>query len=51
MAEKSDVVFISYAREDIEAARRLDEELRSEGLNVWFDERSLLLGQEWKIVE
>jgi hypothetical protein len=50
MAENPDVVFISYAREDIEAARRLYEELSSEGLNVWFDVKSLLPGQEWKIV-
>jgi hypothetical protein len=48
MAEISDQVFISYAREDIGAARKLYNGLSSKGLNVWFDETSLLAGQKWK---
>lgn len=40
-------VFISYAREDRAAARRLCDSLREEGLEVWFDEDSLIAGQRW----
>lgn len=31
-------VFLSYAREDAPAARRMADALRSAGLEVWFDE-------------
>ena len=31
-------VFLSYAREDTDAARRIAEALRSAMLEVWFDE-------------
>lgn len=43
-------VFISYAREDIEAARRLYEDLKHADAYPWFDKESLLPGQKWKIV-
>lgn len=42
------LVFISYAREDIDAARRLAGDLKSRGVNTWFDEEQLLPGQRWK---
>src|SRR5215210_8374580 len=42
-------VFISYAREDAEAAIRLYNELKNAGLNPWLDIKSLLAGQKWKI--
>ena len=31
-------IFLSYARDDAAAARRIAEALRSSGLEVWFDE-------------
>ena len=40
-------VFLSYAREDAAAARRLAEALRSAGLEVWFDENELRGGDQW----
>lgn len=41
--------FISYAHEDIEAARRLTNDLKRSGLKVWLDKESLLPGQKWEI--
>jgi hypothetical protein len=41
-------VFISYARVDVDSARRLFNDLRESGVNVWFDEESLLPGQKWR---
>ncbi|MFL6201038.1 MAG: toll/interleukin-1 receptor domain-containing protein [Thermoanaerobaculia bacterium] len=40
-------VFVSYASEDLEAASRLAESLRSEGLEVWFDKREIKWGDDW----
>ncbi len=42
-------VFISYAREDTEAANRLYNDLKMVGLDPWLDTQSLLPGQKWKI--
>jgi TolB-like protein/Flp pilus assembly protein TadD len=48
MSETSDqAVFLSYAREDAVAARRIAEALRSSGIEVWFDENELRGGDEW----
>lgn len=41
-------IFISYAKEDIEVAGRIYDDLRKAGLNPWFDRESLLPGQRWK---
>ena len=41
-------VFISYAREDIDAAERLYADLRAVGLSPWIDSHKLLGGQDWK---
>lgn len=41
-------VFLNHAKEDAEIARRLYEELMARGVDVWFDEESLLPGQNWK---
>jgi hypothetical protein len=41
-------VFLSYAREDEEQARRMFEDLRAAGVSPWFDKDSLLPGQRWK---
>ena len=37
-------VFISYASEDVDAARRLSLSLRGQGIDVWFDKLSLGAG-------
>jgi len=43
-------VFLSYAREDEEPARRLYADLCQKGVDVWFDKVSLLPGQKWRQV-
>src|ERR1022692_547266 len=40
-------VFISYARDDIAAAQRAAEALRSNGVEVWFDLNELRGGDAW----
>ena len=40
-------VFISYAREDSEAAKRLYQELKNAGFIPWLDKESLIAGQNW----
>ncbi|MGE0086834.1 MAG: toll/interleukin-1 receptor domain-containing protein [Desulfococcaceae bacterium] len=41
-------VFISYAREDIDTARRLYADLKMAGIVPWMDKIDLLPGQNWK---
>lgn len=38
MSAANKAVFLSYARDDIVAARRIAEALRSNGVETWFDE-------------
>ncbi|MBI4624982.1 MAG: TIR domain-containing protein [Verrucomicrobia bacterium] len=40
-------VFLSYAREDTSAALRIAEALRSQGVEVWFDQSELRGGDAW----
>jgi len=40
-------VFLSYASQDAEPARRICEALRSQGLEVWFDQNELVGGDAW----
>jgi tetratricopeptide (TPR) repeat protein len=50
LREQSDkTIFISYTREDSEAANRLYNDLKVAGLDPWLDTQSLLGGQNWKI--
>jgi hypothetical protein len=42
-------LFLSYAREDSVAARKLYEELSARGLNVWLDREALRPGQNWRV--
>lgn len=42
-------VFISYAKEDKEIARKIYSDLRNIGVRVWLDEEDLLPGQKWKL--
>ena len=41
-------VFISYAREDLEAVKRLKSALESAGCDVWFDLERLKAGENWR---
>src|ERR1700684_4366694 len=49
MAEASPTrgVFLSYAREDPEPARRIADALRGFGVEVWFDQSELRGGDTW----
>src|SRR5689334_2913442 len=47
VTELSRAVFLSYASEDVEAARRICEALRAAGIDVWFDQSELRGGEEW----
>jgi hypothetical protein len=40
-------IFLSYAREDTDAARRIADALRGFGMEVWFDQRELRGGDVW----
>ena len=40
-------VFLSYASQDAEAARRICEALRATGVEVWFDQNELRGGDAW----
>jgi len=46
--ENTKTIFISYAREDIEAARKIYQELRESGFNPWLDKERLIPGHKWK---
>src|SRR4051812_16681923 len=47
MADLTKAVFLSYAREDADAARRVASALRAEGIEVWFDQDELRGGEAW----
>jgi TolB-like protein/Flp pilus assembly protein TadD len=47
MTEPTRAVFLSYASQDAEAARRICEALRSAGIEVWFDQSELRGGDAW----
>jgi TolB-like protein/Tfp pilus assembly protein PilF len=40
-------VFLSYASQDAEAARRIADALRAAGVEVWFDQNELVGGDAW----
>jgi hypothetical protein len=42
-----DLVFLSYARENLEEVEEIYEGLKKRGLNVWIDKRNLGPGR-WK---
>jgi len=46
-ADSRPAVFLSYAREDSDAARRITEALRAAGVVVWFDQSELRGGDAW----
>ena len=47
MTNQKPKIFLSYAHEDIGMARRLYKDLKRYGLDIWFDNESLLPGQDW----
>ena len=47
MTEPSRAVFLSYASQDAEAARRICDALRTAGIEVWFDQSALRGGEAW----
>ena len=49
MSESSKAVFLSYAREDTDAARRIADALRGFGVEVWFDQNELRGGDTWDV--
>jgi hypothetical protein len=42
-----DAVFLSYASQDAEAARRICDALRACGIEVWLDQSELKGGDAW----
>jgi TolB-like protein len=47
MVESSKAIFLSYAKQDAEAAARICAALRAAGLEVWFDQSELRGGDAW----
>jgi tetratricopeptide (TPR) repeat protein len=47
MSESGKAVFLSYASQDAEAAKRVCEALRAAGVEVWFDQSELVGGDQW----
>ena len=47
MTEPSHAVFLSYASQDVEPARKICEALRAGGIEVWFDQSELRGGDAW----
>ena len=47
LSNTSKAVFLSYASQDAEAAKRICEALRAEGVEVWFDLNELVGGDQW----
>ena len=47
MSTPQRAVFLSYASQDAEAARRICDALRAVGLDVWFDQSALRGGDAW----
>ena len=47
MIEPSKAVFLSYASQDADAARRICDALRAGGIEVWFDQSELRGGDAW----
>src|SRR6202050_888201 len=47
VSESPKAVFLSYASQDADAARRICESLRAAGIEVWFDQNELRGGDAW----
>src|SRR5476649_1157536 len=47
MSDASKAVFLSYASQDAEAAKKICDALRAAGVEVWFDQNELTGGDAW----
>src|SRR5512135_475077 len=47
MSDSLKAVFLSYASQDADAARRIADALRAAGIEVWFDQSELRGGDAW----
>jgi len=47
MSDPGKAVFLSYASQDAEAAKRICDALRAAGVEVWFDQSELVGGDAW----
>jgi len=47
MSDPGKAVFLSYASQDAEAARKICEAIRATGVEVWFDQSELVGGDAW----
>jgi TolB-like protein/Flp pilus assembly protein TadD len=47
MSDPGKAVFLSYASQDADAAKRICEALRAAGVEVWFDQSELVGGDAW----
>jgi TolB-like protein/Tfp pilus assembly protein PilF len=47
MSVPTGAVFLSYASQDVEAAKRICDALRAAGIEVWFDQSELRGGDQW----
>jgi TolB-like protein/Tfp pilus assembly protein PilF len=47
MSASARAIFLSYASQDVEAARHICDALRAAGLDVWFDQSELRGGEAW----
>ncbi len=47
MNDVGQAVFLSYASQDAEAAKRIADALRAAGVEVWFDQNELVGGDAW----
>ncbi len=47
MTDRGKAVFLSYASQDAEAAKRICDALRAAGVEVWFDQSELRGGDAW----
>src|ERR1700694_4801843 len=47
MSDPTQAVFLSYASQDAEAAKRICDALRAAGVEVWFDQSELVGGDAW----
>src|SRR5881398_626907 len=47
MSDSGKAVFLSYASQDVEAAKKICDALRAAGVEVWFDQSELVGGDAW----
>src|SRR5262245_51067352 len=47
MSDSGKAVFLSYASQDAEAAKKICDALRAAGVEVWFDQSELVGGDAW----